>query len=282
MHGKITNLSIGDDGTLWCVDDSQRIWGRAANMSNWVQQPNARAIQLAVARQDQIWLMNVEGDIYQREGTNWIRQAGLPRAMDISAGSDGTAWAVDLNQGLWYRTHVNRNWQQDPGARAVRMAVSSQQHVWCLNAQGDIYKRESGVWVLRKQNSGATALDVGSDGAVWYVGTAGQLYRPSGTDWIADPLMKTALWVSVRSLGEICVLTLDGTIWQLKNGKWDKVILPVQPAPPAKKHKVKKGETLSSIAAAYKVTVDQILKANPQIKDPNLIGENQEITIPTV
>ena len=44
--------------------------------------------------------------------------------------------------------------------------------------------------------------------------------------------------------------------------------------------KIKKGETLSSIAKANDTTVAKLLKANPQITDPNLIRAGANITIP--
>lgn len=46
------------------------------------------------------------------------------------------------------------------------------------------------------------------------------------------------------------------------------------------KYTVQKGDTLSSIAKKYGVTVAELLKANPQIKDPNLIKVGEVITIP--
>ena len=44
-------------------------------------------------------------------------------------------------------------------------------------------------------------------------------------------------------------------------------------------HKVSAGENLTSIAKKYDVTVDEILKSNPQIKDKNMIKVNQMINI---
>jgi hypothetical protein len=46
-------------------------------------------------------------------------------------------------------------------------------------------------------------------------------------------------------------------------------------------YRIKKGETLSKIATAHGVTLEQLLAANPDIKNPNKISEGQEITIPT-
>ncbi|WP_210366340.1 L,D-transpeptidase family protein [Bacillus sp. REN3] len=45
-------------------------------------------------------------------------------------------------------------------------------------------------------------------------------------------------------------------------------------------HIVKKGETLSMIAAAYRRSLKQILAANPRIIHPGLIFPGQRITIP--
>lgn len=53
------------------------------------------------------------------------------------------------------------------------------------------------------------------------------------------------------------------------------------PVEESKYYTVKSGDTLSKIAARYKVTVDQILEANPKITNPNRIQPGDKITIPT-
>ncbi len=52
------------------------------------------------------------------------------------------------------------------------------------------------------------------------------------------------------------------------------------PSPEQVVHTVKSGDTLSKIAAQYGVTVDQILEANPSIKNPNSIAIGDQIVIP--
>jgi hypothetical protein len=44
---------------------------------------------------------------------------------------------------------------------------------------------------------------------------------------------------------------------------------------------IKKNETLSKIATTHGITLEELLAANPQIKNPNKISEGQQITIPT-
>ncbi len=52
------------------------------------------------------------------------------------------------------------------------------------------------------------------------------------------------------------------------------------PTPEQVVYTVKSGDTLSKIAAAYGVTVEDILAANPSITDPNQIAPGDKIVIP--
>jgi len=52
------------------------------------------------------------------------------------------------------------------------------------------------------------------------------------------------------------------------------------PAPTAQIYTIKKGDTLSKIATAFGITLEELRAANPAIKDPNKIVEGQQITVP--
>jgi LysM repeat protein len=52
------------------------------------------------------------------------------------------------------------------------------------------------------------------------------------------------------------------------------------PTPEEVVYIVKSGDSLSKIAAKYGVTVDQVMAANPDIKNPNLIAVGDRIVIP--
>jgi LysM repeat protein len=54
----------------------------------------------------------------------------------------------------------------------------------------------------------------------------------------------------------------------------------VPPAPTPSVYTIKKGETLSKIATAHGITIEELLAANPAIKNPNRISEGQQIVIP--
>ena len=53
-----------------------------------------------------------------------------------------------------------------------------------------------------------------------------------------------------------------------------------RPAPTPILYTIKHGDTLSKIATAHGITIEQLLAANPTIKNPNKISEGQHITLP--
>lgn len=58
--------------------------------------------------------------------------------------------------------------------------------------------------------------------------------------------------------------------------------VPVPPPPTGGQvYYVQRGDTLRKIAAKFSTTVDEIIKANPQISNPNVIYVGQAITIPS-
>lgn len=54
-----------------------------------------------------------------------------------------------------------------------------------------------------------------------------------------------------------------------------------KPTPAQRTYKVRQGDTLSSIAKRFKISVDELLAANKQIKDPNKIAIGDVLVIPT-
>ncbi|TFG67353.1 MAG: LysM domain-containing protein [Thermomicrobiales bacterium] len=54
----------------------------------------------------------------------------------------------------------------------------------------------------------------------------------------------------------------------------------VEPEPTAQVYIVKPGDGLTRIATRFGLTVDEVLAANPTIKNPNKISVGQEIIIP--
>jgi len=103
---------------------------------------------------------------------------------------------------------------------------------------------------------------------------------------------------TLKGLATRFVTTVDALLRdnpEIKNantiyeGQWIKVYVtaptppPSTPPPPTggQIYYVKKGDTLRNIASRMSTTVDEILKVNPQITDPNKIFVGQAITIPS-
>lgn len=71
-------------------------------------------------------------------------------------------------------------------------------------------------------------------------------------------------------------------------GQWIKVYVTATPTPPpatpppssGQVYYVQKGDTLRNIASRWSTTVEEILKVNPQLANPNLIYVGQAINIP--
>jgi LysM repeat protein len=105
-------------------------------------------------------------------------------------------------------------------------------------------------------------------GTVEHLGDNGNLYHQELN--IIEPILAKELEK------EAGALFMD----QKPNGSWyENPIVPYPPQEQTSIHTVKSGETLSKIAQEYNTTIEEILKANPQIKDPSKIFVGQEITI---
>ncbi|MCQ6280834.1 LysM peptidoglycan-binding domain-containing protein [Bacillus sp. EB600] len=113
----------------------------------------------------------------------------------------------------------------------------------------------------------------------------------------ADCYWQTAAWsrgevadfIDILQFGfnkNIAGIPVDYNQFATSAGSWGKSLVPspsFQPSPPpssATTYTVQPGDTLSGIAARYRTTVLDMVKAN-NIKDPNLIYPGQVLTIPS-
>jgi LysM repeat protein len=298
--GNIINISVGIDGTAVCVDKNQNVWMRAARMANWTPFNDAKGVKASCARQDHLWLLNANGDIFQRQGNAWAAQQLGAKFMDVATGADGTVWAVGTDQILWVRTHVNPVWSRDLQGRGVQISVAKRDQVWIVAANGDLYQLVNNAWTLRKRGAAATYVSVGSDGSVWYLGPGSQLFRPQGADWVADTTTnQRGVQISVRNAAEVWMLNLAGDLWQMVNNRWTPVTTPGTTTPPltggggaqnpgtgtnlpARLYKIQAGDTLSALSQRFGVTMPNLLKANPQIRNANVLKVGEVLNVPAI
>ncbi|NNG67269.1 LysM peptidoglycan-binding domain-containing protein [Caldanaerobacter subterraneus] len=102
-------------------------------------------------------------------------------------------------------------------------------------------------------------------------------FDPGPIDGIFGPKTEAAVKAYQQSRGLPPTGIVDETTWNA-------LLFATPPAPPPSSGKVyivKPGESLWTIAQKFNTTVEAILKANPEIKDPNLIYPGQRIIIPT-
>jgi len=105
-------------------------------------------------------------------------------------------------------------------------------------------------------------------GTVEHLGDTGKLYHQELN--IIEPTLAKKL---ERQAG---ALFID----QKPDGSWyENPVVPYPPQETKSLHTVKSGETLFKIAQEYNTTIEEILKLNPQIKDPSKINVGQELTI---
>lgn len=133
--------------------------------------------------------------------------------------------------------------------------------------------------VLVVPGTGSTAAPGGGDAAAPEpTATPGFVYTVQSGDNLTG--IATELGVDWRDIAT--VNNIEGPNYTIFRGQ--KLVIPgvvATPVPTAetRKHVVTAGDTLSSIAVQYGVTVQAIMQAN-QISDPNLINAGQELIIP--
>lgn len=100
-------------------------------------------------------------------------------------------------------------------------------------------------------------------------------FNPGPIDGIFGPRTQDALLDFQRSVKELEVTGVaDRDTWEALGAE-------CRPVPGIIRYVVRPGDTLYSIAARFNVTVERILRLNPQITNPNVIFPGQVIRIPT-
>jgi hypothetical protein len=209
------------------------------------------AMRIAVGPNDDPWIVDSFGKIYQWVGNGWRQYPGAAR--DIGIGVDGSVLIVgygsvvtnttvttnassgtiraslrsrcDLvglnpDDGGVYRW-TGTGWQQLPGG-ANHIAVSSDGKPWLVNSCGTISQWMGSAW---QQIPGA-AMDIGANGVIrdlhvrttiWIVGStpASGGYGTSkwnGNGW--ESIDGGAMAISVGPSGNAWIAANDGSIWE--------------------------------------------------------------------
>lgn len=277
---KVYGVSAGGDGTVYCVDVAQRIW--RWNGSTWEEDKRARGVEIAVGSAAHVWIYNWAPQIFKLGAAGWqADQPTIQRVRSISAGADGTTWAVDQDQKIWRRDAGG--WvQPEPNAKAVEISVGSAQHSWCVDQQQILYVQNNGRWIpAGPLGFRAKTISVGADGAACALTTDGRIFHRQNNDWVELDKNARAVQISVGSSAVMWCVNQDGGVFRRSaTGKWEAILppIPTDAAAPLT-HTVKQNETLALIALTYKTSLEILARVNA-IQNPNQLKPGQQLTIP--
>ena len=201
----------------------------------------------------------------------------LSRKTDITKSlaqrcKEATAWGADL----FWSEHTNAFGQSSPNGFDTHIAKNA--YAKTVELQKVIHKHLAKVW------KDAGRADRGYKRNNFYVlvntPTANAILVENGfiTNDTDLSLLKNKQFVQ-----KLIDASVAGIVewFDLKPKKVNTVPeLPKAQPKDTEIYKVKKGENLTVIAKKHKTTLQQLLKLNPQITNPNLIHINQEIYIP--
>lgn len=286
MRFKLMSVDVGNNlDTIWTIDNNQRVW--MLNDGEWVNDPNARAKQLSVGNENNVWCVNPEGQIFSGHagGDNpnfhW-HENSLPngtQARKVSVGIDGEVWALDVTRHLW-RRESDGKWSMDTNAQdVVEVGVGSVDHVYCVNENGLFYKRAGTSWSeISDNNTDVFEIAVASDGAVCYVAQNHDLkiYNSGGFD---SEGTGRGVSISVANANELCVVNDDAELWQCADEEWEELDGPDFGS--AVVYFVQDGDTLSKIANALDIELNTLVAANPQITNADAIQIGERVNLPS-
>lgn len=145
-------ISVGAaDGSVWYADNNDgTLFRREGN--RWILDQEGKADVIAAVSKDQIWCINQDHQIWHLESGKWSQvptQSGKADASTLSVGTaDGSVWYGNTDGTLFFFQNDGHAWHPEPHAQATVVAVGSQANVWCLNQDGDAFRRTSqGNWL---------------------------------------------------------------------------------------------------------------------------------------
>src|SRR4029077_16359570 len=112
---------------------------------------------------------------YDSVGQQWLTLPGTSPMKQISAGNDGTLWAVGQDGHAYYYDFMAEDWTQisSPAFGSStyfnQVSAGNSQNVWYLDSEYNISRYTDGQydWTTVQAKSGWTQLSVGSASNIW-------------------------------------------------------------------------------------------------------------------
>ncbi|MES9875652.1 MAG: immunoglobulin-like domain-containing protein [Candidatus Sedimenticola sp. 1PA] len=156
-----TDIAVNDAGQVWALGGSngQSIYQWDESSDSWSQVPG-RLTEISITEDGAAWGVNAGDRIYTHsyEGGNWSQING--RLSEIAVEPDGTVWGVNSSGRLYHR-EPGENWQHD-GAGYSDVTVDDNGAVLVEKADGSVIEiRDTGPLVTVEAGDASTVLSVG-------------------------------------------------------------------------------------------------------------------------
>lgn len=165
---KLTNVSVGADGTVWGVSAGKIFYLDGAR---WTTIPGSLT-QISVGSASNVWGMDGQ-KVLRWTGDSWTAVTGGSLA-SVSVASDGTVWGVNTAGEAVRR--MGAGWTLT-GKKLKQVSVGSATKVWGVENVGgkwSIWQWNDVKWT---QVSGALMnVSAAPDGTVWGVNTEGHIF----------------------------------------------------------------------------------------------------------
>eukprot|EP00656_Telonema_subtile_P041788 TRINITY_DN4708_c0_g1_i2.p1 TRINITY_DN4708_c0_g1~~TRINITY_DN4708_c0_g1_i2.p1 ORF type:complete len:192 (-),score=39.89 TRINITY_DN4708_c0_g1_i2:208-783(-) len=100
--GQASSIKCGADGEPWALDADGQVF-RWDEDFYWIQVGEVRLSGLAVGNKNRVYGL-AKGCVwkYHQEDDKWTQLKSPREFVDIAAGNDGSVWAVDQEQQVWW------------------------------------------------------------------------------------------------------------------------------------------------------------------------------------
>ncbi len=203
----LKNFSVGADGTIWCLDDTNNYWYQESGQTTWQQiktTPNKTAksipAQLSVGNKNEIWARDTANNLWRKKNpvtqeTTWQK---IPeQGVHIACGGDGKVLLVTKNQVIRTFNRFKKIWEDiirpatfnigNPKKIFVKDTFNTifldyENRAWKL-VPGASGKRKND-WIAIQSTNNFNDIAIGYDGTI--VAIDGQknllVYKPTPSD----------------------------------------------------------------------------------------------------
>lgn len=171
LPGTALDIGVGGDGRAWIIGTDRGVY--RWNDRAW-ERVEGEGVAISVDASGMPWVVNASNEIFQWNGDRFVIRSG--RALDIGAGDE--VWIVGTDNQL-YRRGPNE-WMPEGGSGGRRVTAGANGTAWAVHQSGEIYQWLNGEF--RRMPGSAVDIGANAQGQVWIVGTAGggnqRLRRP--------------------------------------------------------------------------------------------------------